>query len=138
MDNQNHPPVASAQPPNPQPGMPPAQTVTGGNQPGKPKLQLSDSEARDLLMLHNLQAAQQPKAKVPIKLVITILGLIVFVVVVSVLLGSFKPGGSSTSSSPGGLGLPNQSSPTSGSDVTNQINHDVKACSNPVNATLAC
>ena len=114
------------------------QTEPAANQQNKPVLNMSDSEAQSLLSINNLQAWQQPKTKPPTKLLIAALALIVFAILVSVLLGSYKPGGGSKSTSAGGLGLPNQSNPTSGNDVNNQINQDTKTCSNPVNASLVC
>jgi hypothetical protein len=139
MDHQSQQPVASGKTTNPQPVEPLTRPVTVANQQDKPKLNISDNEAQAILTINNLQARQKPKTKPPIKLLIAVLGLILVVVLVSFLLGAFKPGGNSKSSNPvSGLGLPNQSNPKSGKDVSNQINQDVNACSNPLNATTVC
>jgi hypothetical protein len=137
MDNQNQQPTATAQTDNPQSVTPVTQTVAAANQPPKPTLNLSDSEAQALLTINNLQAAQQPKTHRPrSKLLILAAALIIVAVVVGFLVGAYKPGGSKSPSST--FGLPNQSEPTSGSETTNQINQDVKSCSNPLNAVTSC
>lgn len=139
MDHQSQQPVTNAQTTNSRPVEPLAQTVAAANQQDKPQLDLSVNQAQALLTINNLQPRQQPKTKLPIKVVIAILGLITLVVLISFALGAFKPGGSLKSSNPAsGLGVPNQSDPKNGKDVSNQINQDVNTCSNPLNATTVC
>jgi hypothetical protein len=139
MDNKGQQPATTSQTANPQPVVSPPQTVAAANPQDKPKLDISDNEAQAILMINNLQGRQKPKTKPPIKLLIAVLGLILVVVLVSFLLGAFKPGGGTKASNSGsGIGLPNQSNPTSGNDVSKQINQDVNTCSNPVNATTVC
>jgi 8-oxo-dGTP pyrophosphatase MutT (NUDIX family) len=118
---------------------PAATAAQPGLQP-KPELQVSDAEAKALLLINNLQASQQPKTKSPVKLklLIAVAGLIIFVVIASMLVGAFKTKGSSLTSGSSGLGLPTQTNPSKGSDVTNQVNQDVKACSNPLNGITSC
>jgi flagellar basal body-associated protein FliL len=100
---------------------------------------MTDSQVEALFAINNLQAKQQSKSKKPKKILIVALSLVVFAILVSYFIGSFKPSSSSPSSSSGGkLGLPQQSSPTSENSATNQVNQDVKACSNPVNAVTVC
>jgi hypothetical protein len=137
IDSQNQQPIATAQTGGPQSVTPVIQTVMTANQPPKPTLNLSNSEAQALLTINNLQAAQQPKTHRPhSKLLILAVALIVVAVVVSFLVGAYKPGGSKSPSST--FGLPNQSEPTSGSETSSQINQDVKSCSNPLNAVTSC
>jgi hypothetical protein len=138
MDNQNQQLTATGQTTNQQSVVPPTQTITVANQLVKPRLNIFDSEAQSILSINNLQVTQHPKTKAPIKLVIAAMGLIVIVVLVSYLIGSFKPGRGSNSSISGGLGLPSQSNPTSGSGVSKQINQDVKTCANPLSAATVC
>lgn len=125
---------------------PPAQPVTAPVAPVSPAaevtkaaLSVSDAEAKALLLINNLEASKQSKRKLPLGIIISIVSLIIMAVVVSMLVGSFKSGGNAGSGgSLGGVGLPGQSSPSTGHDVSNNINQDVKTCSNPVNATLVC
>jgi|HubBroStandDraft_1064217.scaffolds.fasta_scaffold816189_1 hypothetical protein len=138
MDNQNPQPTVPSQLNEGQSVTPQPQTVAPANEQDKPKLDLSSSEAQSLLVLNNLQTSQQPKTKLPTKLLIVIIALILLVVITSFLVGAFKPGGTPKSSNPGGLGIPNQSDTNSGSGVSKQINQDVKSCSNPVNAATVC
>lgn len=102
---------------------------------GRPHPQLDDDAVQSLLTINNLQAGQRPKAKLPRNLLLAIMALIALVIAASYLLGAFKPG---ASTKPGRVGLPDQPAARSGKDINNQINQDVKACSNPVNATLVC
>jgi hypothetical protein len=136
MDNQNPQPITPDRATTKQPVVSQTEAAIPTNQQDKPKLDLSSSEAQSLLVLNDLQAGKQPKTKVPIKLVTIITVLIMVAVLASFLLGAFKPGGSSKTS--GGVGLPSQSDPSSGSGASNQINQDVKACANPLNATTVC
>jgi len=139
MENQNQQPNTTGQTTIPQPVVPLAQTVTATNQQDKPKLNISSNQAQALLTVNNLLTAQQSKTKPPVKLLITVIGLIAFAILTSYLMGAFKPGeGSKSSNSSSGIGLPNQSDPTSGSDVSKQINQDEKSCSSPVNAVTVC
>lgn len=109
------------------------------NQQAKPKVTMSDKEVQALLAINNLQAKQRPDTKGPNKIIIVALVLILFAILVSYLVGSFKPGNGSQSTSSGGkLGFPQQSSPTTENSATNQVNQDVKSCTNPVNAVTVC
>ena len=100
----------------------------------KPQLNLSDKEAQALLALNNV-SVKQSRSKPPLKLLIMIGLLLAFVLIASFMASAFKP---ATKPNSNGLGLPNQSNPSNSQGVTNQINRDVKTCSNPLNATLVC
>jgi len=139
MNNQNRRPSATNQTTNPQHSVPPSKKATNLNQQGKRKLDLSESEAQALLTLNKFEADQKPKTHPPLKLLAIAIALIVIAVIAGYAVESAKPGESSNSSnSANDVGLPNQSPPSSGSGVSNQINQDVKSCSNPVNAALVC
>ncbi len=113
-------------------------TPMNPNQPAtKPQTNFTDKDAQAILALHNLQASPRRVAKPPTKLLIALAGLILLVILMSLLLGHVKPS-SKNQSNPSGLGVPNQSSPSTTQGVNKQINKDVKACSNAVNATLVC
>lgn len=117
----------------------PIQATVSGDHPDKPKPQFSDSEAQALLSISNLQTDRHPKTKLPLSLLITIAALVVIVIAASYALSALKHGTrANTANSSNSLGLPNQSVPSSGKGVSNQINQDVKSCSNPVNASLVC
>jgi len=139
MDSQSSQPVAPNQPTNSQPVAPQTRPAVPVSQSTKPKLHLSDSAAQDLLALHNLQAGRQPKTKFPGKLLMIIAALIALAILTTYLVGVVKPGSSSQSpNSDGGLGLPSQSNSSNGNGTSNQINQDVKSCSNLVNAATVC
>lgn len=138
MDNESPKPLANAQPTNPKPVIQPPQ-AEAVNQQAEPKLDIPNEAASALLTISNLQGARRPKSKPPTVLLISAISLIVLAILVSYLMGAFKSGANTTSSNPGsGVGLPNQSSTTGGNDTSNQINQDVKACSDPVNAATVC
>lgn len=139
MDSKDQLPTEATHEAKPQPVVPPTQAVTPAAQPAKPKLDISDGAAQALLMINDLQAKSRPTKKYPTKLLIAAAALILLVVVASILLGTIKSNGASTSSGSGsGIGLPNQSDSGTGSNTTNQINQDVNSCSNPVNAVSVC
>ena len=104
----------------------------------KAKLNVSDAEADAILQLNGPTINSMPKSSPPIKLLIAALVLITLAVVASYLIGAYSPSKSSAKTSSGGIGLPTQGNPSSTHGVTNQINKDVKTCSNPLNATLVC
>ncbi|HET9098508.1 MAG TPA: hypothetical protein VFN51_02725 [Candidatus Saccharimonadales bacterium] len=103
----------------------------------KPSLNLSDAEAQALLLVNGVQAAQVRHKKLPLGILITVASLIILAVMAALVVSSLKPGGGVKSGS-SSIGLPNQASPSTGGDVTNNINQDVQTCSNPVNASLVC
>ncbi len=113
---------------------PPINQGVGNDQPGSV---ITDSQAQAILEINNLQARQQPKNKFPIKYLIITAFVIVLTIIASFFMGSFNST-KKTNSSGLTIGLPKQSNATSGRGVSNQINQDVKACSNPVNAALIC
>jgi hypothetical protein len=102
------------------------------------KLNVSDAEADAILQLNGPTINSQPKSSPPIKLLIAALVLIALAVVASYLIGAYSPSKNPSKASSGGIGLPTQSNPSNTHGVTNQINKDVKTCSNPLNATLVC
>jgi hypothetical protein len=118
----------------------PVQSTTVADQKVTPKLNLSASEAQSLLALNGLQAPKVNKTQLPTKLIILIAGLIVFAIVTSYLVAAVKPGSNTSSSGAGSslLGLPKQSNTNSANGTSNQINQDVKTCSDPVNAATVC
>jgi hypothetical protein len=136
MENQNQQPVTPAPPTITPPVVPPQPTVPSVNQQQKPTGIQTNGEAQALLAIQNLQASQQTsKSKLPMKLIIACSALIVLLILTSYLLGAVKSKGSGSGSS---VGLPNQSPTTSGNSTSNQINQDVKTCSNVVNAATVC
>jgi hypothetical protein len=137
MDHENQKPTPIDHSTSSQPVQPLVQTEINEGQQSKPDLKMTDGEARALLAMKGLQASERKKAKVPTKLIIAIAALVIGVILVSYLLGALKPG-STHSSSSNGIGLPNQSNSGTGNSTTNQINQDVKACSNGVNALTVC
>lgn len=115
------------------PAVPAAVSV---NQPAKPEPHVSDADAQALLMTSNIQTMHRQKSKRPTMLLITALTLIVLVIAASYALGSLKHG-SNSSNSTGGA---NQSTSTNSQtqSVTNQVNQDVKSCSNLSTAVSQC
>jgi hypothetical protein len=137
-DSNNHQPVSS-----PTPAITPTTPFSAqpnpGSQQDKPKIKISDSEAQALLLVQNLQTSQGPKRVLPAKLLIITGILVTLVILASFLLGAIKPSSNSPSTSPtSGLGIPNQTNTYTGSGTSSQINQDVKACANPVNAMTVC
>lgn len=99
--------------------------------------QISDEQVEALLKVSNVEAILKHKQKRPTSLLITVLVLIVLVVVATYAVGYLKHGTKSNPTS--SLSGSNQSmSSGQTQSVTNQVNQDVKTCSNPVNASLVC
>lgn len=136
MDNQEKQPQQN-QTPTDTSAAQPAPAISSYPPATKPQTNFTDKDAQAILALHNLQASPSRVAKPPTKLLIALAGLIVLVVLMSLLLGYVKPRSKNQPNS-SNLGIPNQSSPSTTQGVNQQINKDVKACSNAVNATLVC
>jgi hypothetical protein len=139
VDNQNRQPTSFSQSDKPQAAALP--TSTDGTLDGRnlPKADSANIDAQSILTMNNLQASHGIQTKLPKKLVIVIVGLILFAILASFLVSSIKPGTDTQSpETNSSFGLPNQSNVTTGSGTTNQINQDVKSCSNPVNAVTVC
>jgi hypothetical protein len=136
MDNQNQkanptPPQATSQLPlSPSP-------INTPNQQTTPKAALTESQAESILALNNLQAPKRTTTVLPTKLLIIIGVLITMAILASYLVSSIKPGSSSHTSG-SSLGLPAQSDTNTTNGASQQINQDVKTCSNPINAATVC
>ena len=139
MDNQAPQPAVQIHPPaeNQQPQQPAESKSPATGQPDGSTLAISDKEAQALLAINHMQAPKVSKIELKTKLLIAVVGLILVAVITSVLLGSVGPGGTPKASNLTGPGS-SDSNPTSGNGVSNQINQDVKSCSNPVNAVSEC
>jgi hypothetical protein len=139
MDNDNQQPTAANHPNNSQGEISPIESVSVVDDHDKTEADLTNLDAQSILAMHNLQATHGMQTKLPTKLIVAIVGLIVFAIVASLLVSSIKPGATAQSSKTNNsFGIPNQANTTTGSGTTNQINQDVKSCSNPVNAATVC
>jgi hypothetical protein len=141
MDNQNTQPPAPDQPTANQSAMPQAQTIPLTNDPNKPtpSIPISDAEAQSILIVNDLLVGHRSPPRVPVKLLMVVAVLIVLAILASSLLGAAKSKDSAKSTSSGSVpGTSNSSDAGSGSGTSNEVNQDVKACSNPVNALTEC
>lgn len=136
MENQNQS-YQQNQPPTDAGVVQPSPLTDSHQQTAKTPATFTDQDAQAILALHNLQASPSRVTKPPTKLLIALAGLILLVILMSLLLGYVKPS-NKNQSNPAGIGVPNQSNPSTTQGVNKQINKDVKACSNAVNAALAC
>lgn len=114
----------------------PAPAVAPVNQTAKPEPRVTDADVQALLMTSNIQTMHRQKSKRPTMLLITALILVVLVIVASYALGSLKHG-ASTSNNLGGTSQ-SSSSNSQTQSVTNQVNQDVKSCSNLSTAVSQC
>jgi hypothetical protein len=136
MENQIQQPIAPTKPTIPPPQVAPEQPVPSLDHQQKPKGIQTNGEAQALLAIQNLQLGQQrSKSKLPTKLIITCAAVIVLLILTSYLLGVVK---SKSNGSSSGVGLPSQSNTTNENGTSNQINQDVKTCSNLANAATVC
>jgi hypothetical protein len=94
MDPNNTQPTLPTEPTVPSP-VQPIQTPITVSQQEKPKLEISDSEAKALLTLKSAQIVQPMKtSKPPMRILLIVSTLLGLVVLASYLVGSFKPSAS--------------------------------------------
>ena len=138
MDNQDQMPVAHVDPTNPEPVASPTQVTAPTNPVTKPKLDIPDDAARSLLTINSAQSSQTAKHRLPIGIIITILVLIALVVISSFAVGKAKPVVNNGATTSPNSGASDSSGSSDSNSVNNQINQDVKSCTNPVNAVSEC
>ncbi len=141
MDNQDQQPTVRNQQPVRQVATTPATVSLTPNSDHRPKLNLSNEQARALLTINNLEGGhvQQHKSKkLPISLLITLATLVIIVIAASIILSGLKPGTSSKTPPSGSTTSSSPSSNSSSDKTTEQINQDVTSCANPVVNVSQC
>ena len=99
----------------------------------KSETNVSDADVKSLLMASDIQILHRPKSKRPTMLIFTAIVLIVLVVAASYILGALKHGSKVTSGTDQTTSTNSQTQ-----SVTNQVNQDVKSCSDLVTAVSQC
>ena len=132
MDNLSQHPGTPEQPATAQPVVIPNTAATVPQQAEAPKRNFTDADAQAILAMHNLQNnGDQRKGKSHLGLFITIIAVVLLTLFASYMLNTLKPAGKTNATSSG-------SNASATTDTTNQINQDVKSCSNLSTAVSQC